>query len=210
VRSHLFSVLRSIAQHFVFTRALSASDVPGGDHNHPLPSRLASVDRLRSEAGRYALRPVSIPDISEGHITLRAEAATLRILVNIDVDDLEKAIEFYTTALGLRLGRRLFEGSVAEIVGATSTIHLLSKPSGTGAVPNSALCREYRRHWTPVHLDFEVEDACAAVERALRAGAQLEGEIQSFPWGRLALMGDPFGHGFCVLQFFGNGYDDGA
>ena len=33
-------------------------------------------------------------------------------LVVIDVDDLEKAIEFYSTGLGLRLGRRLFDDSV--------------------------------------------------------------------------------------------------
>ena len=131
-------------------------------------------------------------------------------MVNVDVDDLEKGIEFYTTGLGLRLGRRLFEGSVAEMLGATSTIHLLSKPSGSTAVPEAALFRGYERHWTPVHLDFAVDDLAAAVERAVRAGAKLEAEIQSFPWGRLAIMSDPFGHGFCVLQFSRNGYDDVA
>jgi predicted enzyme related to lactoylglutathione lyase len=133
---------------------------------------------------------------------------TLQIVVNVDVDDVEKAIDFYTTALGLRLGRRLFEGSVAEMLGATSTIHLLSKPSGSTAVPEAALSREYKRHWTPVHLDFAVDDVSAAVECAVRAGAKLEGEIQSFPWGCLATMSDPFGHGFCVLQFLRNGYDE--
>jgi hypothetical protein len=29
-------------------------------------------------------------------------------------------------------------------------------------------------------------------------------------WGHLAMMSDPFGHGFCVLQFSGNGYDEVA
>jgi predicted enzyme related to lactoylglutathione lyase len=130
-----------------------------------------------------------------------------QLIVNIDVDDLEKAVDFYTTALGLRLGRRLFEGSVAEMLGATSTIHLLSKPSGSNAVPGAALSREYKRHWTPVHLDFAVEDISATVERAVRAGATLEGAIQSLAWGRLAVMSDPFGHGFCVLQFSAKGYD---
>ena len=134
----------------------------------------------------------------------------MQIVVNVDVDDLEKAIAFYTTALGLRLGRRLFEGTVAEMHGATSTIHLLSKPSGSTAVAKTALTREYERHWTPLHLDFAVDDVSAAVERAVRAGAKLEGAIQSFAWGRLAIMSDPFGHGFCLLQFLGNGYDDVA
>jgi hypothetical protein len=27
-------------------------------------------------------------------------------------------------------------------------------------------------------------------------------------WGRLALMADPFGHGFCFVQFLGAGYDE--
>ena len=134
----------------------------------------------------------------------------MQIVVNIDVDDLEQAIEFYTAALGLRLGRRLFEGSVAEMLGATSAIHLLSKPAGSTAVPGSAVVREYARHWTPLHLDFAVDDVSVAVERAVRAGAKLEGEIQAFQWGRLAIMSDPFGHGFCVLQFLGKGYDDVA
>jgi uncharacterized glyoxalase superfamily protein PhnB len=129
------------------------------------------------------------------------------MIVNLDVDDLDKAIEFYTTALGFRLGRRLFEGSVAEMLAGTSIIHLLAKPSGSTAVPNTTLTREYERHWTPVHLDFEVEDVAASVERAIRAGANIEGAIQSFSWGHLATMRDPFGHGFCLLQFVGNGYE---
>lgn len=131
----------------------------------------------------------------------------LQIIVNIDVDDLEKAIQFYTSALDLRLNRHLFEGSVAEMVGATSTIHLLLKPSGSTAAPSGVLFREYKRHWTPVHIDFEVDNVFAAADRAIRAGGKLEGEIQSYPWGRLAVMSDPFGHGFCLLQFSGKGYD---
>jgi catechol 2,3-dioxygenase-like lactoylglutathione lyase family enzyme len=41
----------------------------------------------------------------------------ISLLANIDVPDLETAIEFYHQALGLRLGRRLFEGTVAEMLG---------------------------------------------------------------------------------------------
>jgi predicted enzyme related to lactoylglutathione lyase len=96
------------------------------------------------------------------------------------------------------------------MLGTTSTIHLLSKPSGSTAVTKAALSREYKRHWTPVHLDLAVDDVSTTVERAVGVGAKLEGEIQSFPWGRLATMSDPFGHGFCVLQFLGNGYDEVA
>ena len=27
-------------------------------------------------------------------------------------------------------------------------------------------------------------------------------------WGKLALMADPFGHGFCLVQFLNRGYDE--
>jgi hypothetical protein len=27
-------------------------------------------------------------------------------------------------------------------------------------------------------------------------------------WGRLALMADPFGNGYCFVQFLGGGYDE--
>jgi catechol 2,3-dioxygenase-like lactoylglutathione lyase family enzyme len=32
--------------------------------------------------------------------------------------------------------------------------------------------------------------------------------ISTHDWGRLALMADPFGHGFCFVQFLGRGYDE--
>jgi predicted enzyme related to lactoylglutathione lyase len=134
----------------------------------------------------------------------------MQLVVNIDVDDLEKAIQFYTAGLGLRLSRRLFDGTVAEMVGATSTIHLLLKRTETRPVAASPLTREYGRHWTPVHLDFAVDDVHAAVARARHAGANLEGDITTHAWGRLAVMSDPFGHGFCLLQLSTTGYDAAA
>jgi predicted enzyme related to lactoylglutathione lyase len=134
----------------------------------------------------------------------------LNMIVNVDVDDLEKAVDFYTAGLGLRLSRRLFQGSVAEMVGATSTIHLLLKPAASPATPNTDHRRAYTRHWTPVHLDFQVEDVPVAVERAVHAGARLEGKMRCFGWGRIATLSDPFGHGFCLLQFPATGYDEVA
>jgi predicted enzyme related to lactoylglutathione lyase len=134
----------------------------------------------------------------------------VKLLINIDVDDLEKGVTFYQSAFGLSLRRRLFDGTVAEMTGASSNVYLLSKPLGSSASPEGSLPRDYRRHWTPVHLDFEVEDIEASVHRALSAGAKLEDKIQTFPWGRIAKMSDPFGHGFCILEFVGTGYDNVA
>ena len=131
----------------------------------------------------------------------------MQLFINVDVDDLGRAIEFYTTAFGLRVGRRLFDGSVAEMLGASSKIYLMAKPPASQTSLHGSSARDYQRHWTPIHLDFEVDDVAAAVERALVAGAKLEGNIQSFTWGRQATMSDPFGHGFCLLQFSSGGYD---
>jgi predicted enzyme related to lactoylglutathione lyase len=132
----------------------------------------------------------------------------MKVSINIDVGDLEQGIAFYQSGLGFTLRRRLFDGTVAEMTGASSSVYLLTRASGSSASPNVAAPRNYRRHWTPVHLDIEVEDIEAAVHRALSCGAKLEGEIQTFKWGRIAMMSDPFGHGFCILQFIGAGYDN--
>jgi predicted enzyme related to lactoylglutathione lyase len=129
------------------------------------------------------------------------------LLVNIDVDDLPKAIAFYQQAAGLRLGRRF--GSLAvEMLGASSAVYLLVKAAGTRPATNTDDIRRYRRHWTPVHLDFVVSDIEAAIGRAIEAGATIEGEIQTHKWGRIAHMADPFGHGICFIQFVGRGYDE--
>lgn len=131
----------------------------------------------------------------------------IELRVCIDIEDLDKAIAFYTQALGLTLGRR--KGSDwAELLGASAPIDLLTKPAGTPASPGTNAARDYRRHWTPVHLDFTVTGLDAVVQRAQALGAKLEQDIQERPWGRMANLADPFGHGFCLLEFKGRGYDE--
>jgi len=66
--------------------------------------------------------------------------------------------------------------------------------------------RRYGRHWTPVHADIVVDDVNAAVERAVGAGAKLEAPAKDTAYGRIAMLADPFGHGFCLLQFNEQGY----
>lgn len=131
----------------------------------------------------------------------------MQLLVNIDVDDLARAVAFYTAAFGLRVTRR-FGDDGAELQGASAPIYLLVKPAGTAASPASGATRDYARHWTPVHLDIVVDDVDAAVQRALAAGATVEKPARTATWGRIALLADPFGHGFCLLQFLGRGYDE--
>ena len=66
-----------------------------------------------------------------------------------------------------------------------------------------------RRFGSPaVELLGVVPDVLAAVARAMSAGASLEGEVETHAWGRIASMADPFGHGFCFIEFLGCGYDE--
>jgi predicted enzyme related to lactoylglutathione lyase len=131
----------------------------------------------------------------------------IELLVNIDVDDLETAIDFYRRAFGLRVGRRFGDFGV-ELLGASSAMYLLVKEAGTQASEATRDERRYGRHWTPVHLDVVVADVEAAAARAESAGAIREGATRTHAWGRIAHLADPFGHGFCLIQFLGRGYDE--
>lgn len=129
------------------------------------------------------------------------------ILVNLDVDDIERAVAFYTAALGLHVGRR-FDNGFIELLGAEAPIYLLQKSNGSPPFTDAEQPRSYARHWTPLHLDFVVPDLDSALARAVAAGAVLESPPSQHAYGRLALLHDPFGHGFCLLQFQGRGYDE--
>ena len=127
--------------------------------------------------------------------------------VCIDVDDLDRGIEFYGRALGLTVARRVADG-FAELAGAGVPIDLLAKPAGSRATPGAVGLRDYARHWTPVHLDVVVAALEPALARAVEAGAVLEQEVQEAAWGRMANLADPFGHGLCLLEYRGRGYDE--
>ncbi|WP_316149934.1 VOC family protein [Cupriavidus sp. BIC8F] len=131
----------------------------------------------------------------------------MELLINIDVDDLPRGIDFYAQGLGLRLNRKLFDGTVAEMLGGNTPIYLLAKPAGTRPTTRADTRRDYRRHWTPVHLDFVVANLEQAIERALEAGAEIEDWPQDFDWGRQATLSDPFGHGLCFIEWKGAGYE---
>jgi len=131
----------------------------------------------------------------------------MQLLVNIDVDDIDRAVAFYTAAFGLQVGRR-FGTDFVELLGGSSPIYLLKAAPGTPASPATQQTRDYHRHWTPMHLDIVVDDMDQAVARALAAGATQEKPVRTAKWGKLAPMADPFGHGFCLVQFLGRGYDE--
>jgi predicted enzyme related to lactoylglutathione lyase len=128
-----------------------------------------------------------------------------KIFINVDVDDLEKGVAFYSTALGMTPVRRLGDFAV-ELSGAQAPVFLLRKAPATPAFAGAAAIRDYARHWTPVHLDFLVDDIEGALGRAVSAGARAESAIETYPWGRMAVLADLFGNGFCLIELDAGGY----
>ena len=127
------------------------------------------------------------------------------LLINIDVPDIEAGVAFYRDAFGLTPARRLGRHAV-ELTGWPAPLYLLETPAGSLAA--AADRRRYDRHWTPVHLDVVVTDLDAALARALAAGARAETPVRDAAYGRIVTLADPFGHGFCLIEFQGRGYDE--
>lgn len=124
-------------------------------------------------------------------------------LINIDVPDLAAAVRFYRAAFGLTPTRRIGDAAV-ELAGWPTPVYLLRRAEHTATAGRAR--RSYARHWTPLHLDVVVDDIRTARDRAAAAGAIVEGEIATDDWGSLVALSDPFGHGFCLIQFHGDGY----
>lgn len=129
---------------------------------------------------------------------------TMQLLINIDVPDLAAARAVYCQAFGLRPARRLGPGAL-ELLGAQAPIYLLEQAAGSAGAPGQP--RRFDRHWTPLHLDVVVDDLDRALARALAAGMHQQADVAQAAWGRSVVLSDPFGHGWCLLQFLGEGYD---
>jgi catechol 2,3-dioxygenase-like lactoylglutathione lyase family enzyme len=119
--------------------------------------------------------------------------------VSIDVPRLDEGLRFYRDALGLaEIARPVPSYVVLKCGGAR--IGLIEKTAGTRPAAGADDVRRYDRHWTPVHIDFHVDDFEAFLAKAVRAGAICEQRYEG-GGGRppVAFCSDPFGNGFCVL-----------
>jgi predicted enzyme related to lactoylglutathione lyase len=123
----------------------------------------------------------------------------ISIEICIDVPDLTRGVRFYGDAFGFTKVSEPYPG-VAVLQSGATAITLLEKPEQSKPSPNARDVRHYDRHWTPVHLDFHVDDLCAALDQALRAGAIQEQFFEDPQHGSAAFCADPFGNGFCILE----------
>lgn len=108
----------------------------------------------------------------------------------IDVEDVDRAAQFYGQGIGLTVVKQ--ELDWAQLKVGEQTIWLMK----IGAGPEGEISRNYRRHWTPVHLDFHVDNIDEVVERAVAAGGKLERR----PKPGLANLSDPSGNGVDLVQ----------
>ncbi len=122
----------------------------------------------------------------------------MRYSATIDVPDLAAGVSFYSEVLGLTETARPIP-VYAILSGDGQSLGIMEKAEGSRSTPAEGTERRYNRHWTPVHLDFHVDDFEAAVTAVERRGGTVE-QRHSAP-GRppIAFCADPFGNGFCVL-----------
>ena len=122
------------------------------------------------------------------------------VSICIDVSDMDKAILFYTKALGcveLRAGEDTTKLNTDNV-----NIFLLKKEANSNPLVVGISTRNYERHWTPVHLDFNVSEIDKVVSLVQEFGGVHEGS-ESGDWGAVAYCSDPFGNGFCLCQING-------
>ena len=118
------------------------------------------------------------------------------VSVSIDVNDVQRAIDFYTNALSCELKMRYSEDWVVVSIGVLD-IHLQENEAGTHGAGEEK--RHYNRHWTPLHLDFDVDDIRSVCNVIKENG----GSVESQSFGQktdIAQCADPFGNGFCVIR----------
>lgn len=122
----------------------------------------------------------------------------MKYSVSIDVPSIADGLRFYRDAFGFVETARPVEG-YAVLKCGDAQIGLLEKPAGTKPAPETEDVRRYERHWTPVHIDFSVDDFDATLDQAVNAGAKCEQKFAGGDHPSVAFCSDPFGNGFCII-----------
>lgn len=114
--------------------------------------------------------------------------------VTIDVNDLEVGERFWASVTGLPVTLRGWDGQYSRL----GTV-------GEGSVLLQLVPEEKGETKNRVHLDLTVDDVEEAVAAVLALGGSLEHDRRAFPESgaparQYAVMKDPFGNEFCVVQ----------
>lgn len=114
--------------------------------------------------------------------------------VCIDVEDVARTVEFHGRGLGFEVVES--HSDWAQLKLNEQTFWVMKTAAGQEGV----ISRDFRRHWTPFHLDLHVDNLDEAVKRALEAGGTLDREVQRGPKGNLANLSDPSGNGIDLVE----------
>ena len=119
-------------------------------------------------------------------------------LVNVRymVDDVEAAVDFYTTHFGFSV-RSNAAPAFADVVRGQLRL-LLSGPKSSAGRPMPDGRMPEPGGWNRIH--FIVEDIAAEIERLRGAGVQFRNEIVSGPGGQQILAEDPAGNLIEIFQ----------
>ena len=119
-------------------------------------------------------------------------------LVNVRymVEDVEGAVDFYTTHFGFTL-RSSAAPAFADVVRGNLRL-LLSGPRSSAGRPMPDGATPAPGGWNRVH--FVVEDIAAEVERLRSAGVKFRNDIVSGPGGQQIVLEDPAGNPIELFQ----------
>ena len=123
---------------------------------------------------------------------MTGELVSVRYMVN----DVDKAIHFYTQQFGFELGVNA-SPAFAEVIRGRLRL-LLAGPKSSAGRPMPDGRKPEPGGWNRIH--FIVEDITAEVERLRHAGVSFRNEIISGPGGRQVLLDDPSGNPIELFQ----------
>jgi catechol 2,3-dioxygenase-like lactoylglutathione lyase family enzyme len=112
------------------------------------------------------------------------------------VDDVERAVDFYTTHFGFTM-RSNHAPAFADVVRDDLRL-LLSGPTSSAGRPMPDGRKPEPGGWNRIH--FIVDDIAAEVERLRSAGVKFRNEIVSGPGGQQILLEDPAGNPIELFQ----------
>ena len=119
-----------------------------------------------------------------------------QVNVRYMVDDVERAIDFYTGLFGFTVGRNAAP-AFADVTRGSLRL-LLSGPASSAGRPMPDGRTPEPGGWNRIH--FVVEDIDAEVARLREAGVAFRNDVVTGPGGRQILLEDPAGNPIEVFQ----------
>ena len=119
-----------------------------------------------------------------------------KVSVRYMVDDVDRAVDFYTRQFGFELGHNASPAFAEVLLGNLRL--LLAGPKSSAGRPMPDGRQPVPGGWNRVH--FVVDDIAAEVDRLRSAGLSFRNDIVSGPGGQQILLDDPSGNPIELFQ----------